>query len=425
MAPGDQLLTAVVLVDGSLDQDGAGLVLGSGGEGRLELAGGVGAEAEAVAVGAVEGLHQEGVVPVLDLVVAAVVDLHLDRVAAVVDEQDRDGQVEAHHLRHLLCRDLEGAVTDDTDGPALGVAHGVAERGRDGPADVAPLHLNLVACTPGEVKLGTVEPGVTRLDEEGRVGGDQGLQLALDLLAGEVRVLGGLVDDEGVRSEAVVLDHSRVVVLDLGGEVVEELTQADTAEVGAGEGDMLAVGLHKGDAGHGGPADGGVVVEDTAGADDGIGPVQDGIGSLCGHLTPEDADELRVVLREHALCCGLDGDSAAHGLGELEEGLVGTGAGHLGPDEDHGLELALEVDGGVVGGSGQSGLVRVDGLGDGGDGAGADTGGARQVGGDLDVAGFPGQEGGTDGSVDEPGGLLSTVDGNSTACDLLGHLQLV
>lgn len=425
MAPCDQFLTAVILVDSALDQSWASLVVVGGDDGLLELASGVGDEGDAVAVGGVEGLHQQGVVPVLDLVVAAVVDLDLDGVAAVVDEQDRDGQVEAHHLGDLLGGHLEGAVTADADGAAFGVAHGIAKGGGHRPANVTPLHLDLVTCASGEVQLCAVEPGVAGLDEEGGVGGDEGLQLALDLLAGELLFVAGLVDDVGVGSKALVLDHGGVVELDLGGEVVEELAEADTAEVVAGEGDVVHVALHQGDVGHGSPADGRVVVEDAAGADDGVGPVEDGIGGEGGDLAPEDTDELRVVLREHALGGGLEGYGAAHGLSQLDEGLIGTAAGQLGANENQRLELAPQVLGSAVGGGGEGALVGDYGLGDGGDGAGADAGGTGQVGGDLDIAGLPGQDGSTDGSVNESGGLLGAVDGDGATCDLLGHLKLV
>lgn len=425
MAPCDQFLTAVVLVDSALDQGWASLVVVGSDDSLLELAGGVGDEGDTVAVGGVEGLHQQGVVPVLDLVVAAVVDLDLDGVAAVVDQQDGDRQVEADHLGDLLGGHLEGTVTADADGAALGVAHGVAKRGGHRPADVAPLHLDLVACAPWEVQLCAVEPGVAGLDEEGGVGGDEGLQLALDLLAGELLLVAGLVDDVGVGAEALVLDHGGIIELDLSGEVLEELAEADTAEVVAGEGDMVHVALHQGDVGHGGPANGGVVVEDAAGADDGVGPVEDGVGGEGGDLAPEDTNELGVVLWEHALGSGLEGNCAAHGLGKLDEGLVSTASGQLRADEDQRLELAPQVFGGAVGGGGEGALVGDDGLGDGGDGAGADTGGTGQVGGNLDVARLPGQDGGADGSVDESGGLLGAVDGDGATCDLLGHLKLV
>lgn len=395
------------------------------GNGVLELAGRVGDEADALAVSRVEGLHEQRVVPVLDLVVRSVVDLDLDGVAAVVDQQDRDGQVEAHHLGNLLCCDLEGSVTAHANGAAVGVAHGVAERGRDGPANVAPLHLDLVAGTLGQLQLRAVEPGVTSLDEERRGGGDKSLQLALDLLAGELVAIVGLVHDVRVRAQAVVLDHGGVVVLHLRREVVEELGQADPGKVCTGEGDVVHIALHERDAGHSSPSDSRVVVEHAASADNRIGPVEDRIGGHRRHLTPEDTDELRVILGEHALGSGLHGDGAAHGLGQLDEGLVGTAARQLRAHQDHGLELATEVLSSAVGGGLEGGLVRVDGLGDGGDGTGADTASTRQVGGDLDVAGFLCQEGGADGSVDQPGRLLSAVDGHGATCDLLGHLVLV
>lgn len=423
--PRYELLAAVILVNRALNQGGASLVLIRLGNRVLQLARRVGDEADTLAVGRVERLHQQGVVPVLDLVVRAIVDLDLDRVAAVVDQENRNGQVEAHHLRHFLGGDLEGAVAAHADRPAVGVPDGVAEGCRDGPANVAPLHLNLVARALGQRQLRAVEPRVARLDEECRVGRHQSLQLALDLLAGELVLVVGLVHDVRVGAEPVVLDHGGVVELHLGGQVVEELGQTHAREVRAGEGDVVHVALHQRDVGHSGPAHGGVVVEDAAGADDGVGPVEDGIRGHRRHLTPEDAHKLRVVLGEHALGGGLHGNGTAHGLGQLDEGLVSAGARQFGADQDHGLELALQVLSGTVGGGSQSGLVRVYGLGDSGDGTGAHTAGAGQVGGDLDVAGFPGQEGSTDGSVDQPGRLLSAVDGDGATCDLLGHLELV
>ena len=105
---------AVGRVDVDLDQ--AGPVVA---QGRLEcgrqLAGRPGAEAQARPLAVGQHGHQPGVVPVLDLVVRAVVDLVLDRVAAVVDQDDDRPRPVPDHRRDLLRRELERAVADHRD----------------------------------------------------------------------------------------------------------------------------------------------------------------------------------------------------------------------------------------------------------------------------------------------------------------------
>ena len=119
-----------------------------------------------MAIRAVERLDQERVVPVLDLVVRPVVDLHLDRVPAVVDQQDRDGHLVAYHLGYLLGCNLERAVAHQNNGVPVWVTERVAEGGRDRPPDVAPLHLDLELGAGGQLELDAVEPRVARVNEQ-------------------------------------------------------------------------------------------------------------------------------------------------------------------------------------------------------------------------------------------------------------------
>ena len=225
--------------------------------------------------------------------------------------------------------------------------------------------------------------------------------------------------------EPLVLDHGGVVEGDLGGEVGEELGHADAAEVRSGEGDVVHVDRHERDVGHGGPADRAVVVEDGADADHGVRPVHHRVGRVRADLPPEDADELLVVFGEHALGGGLQGHGAAHGFRELQELLLGAGTPDLGSDEDHGLELAVEVLGGARGGGLESVLVAGDGVGHGADGTGPHASGSGKVGGNLNVTWLPGEDGGTEGTVNEAGCVDGAGNGHGAAGDLLGHLILI
>ena len=150
-APFDQGFGAVRTVQVAFDQGGAARVGFGLFDGARQFAGGGGAEAEAVSVFGVEGGDQAGVVPVLDVVVRAVMDLDFDDVAVVVHEEDDDRQFVAHHLGDFLRGELERAVADHQDVAAVGGAEGTAQRGGDGPADAAPLHFAFDLRTAGQV----------------------------------------------------------------------------------------------------------------------------------------------------------------------------------------------------------------------------------------------------------------------------------
>ena len=94
-----------------------------------------------------------GVVPVLDGVVGAVVDFDFDRVAAIVDQEDDRPHAVADHRRDFLGGELERAVADERDDASLGLAQSVAERGSDGPADRAVLHLDFERGAGGQIEL--------------------------------------------------------------------------------------------------------------------------------------------------------------------------------------------------------------------------------------------------------------------------------
>jgi hypothetical protein len=72
------------------------------------------------------------------------VDLHLDGVAAVVDEEDDAPLLAPEHRGHVLRRHLEAAVADAGDDALVRGALGVPEQRAHGPADGAVLHLELV-----------------------------------------------------------------------------------------------------------------------------------------------------------------------------------------------------------------------------------------------------------------------------------------
>ena len=100
-------------------------------------------------------------------------DLDLDRVAAIVDQEDDHRKLAPDHLRHFLRRELEGAVADHRDDPSFGRAHRIAECRRHGPADRAPLHLDLETRAAREFQAHAVEPGVAGFGDDRGVGGEQ------------------------------------------------------------------------------------------------------------------------------------------------------------------------------------------------------------------------------------------------------------
>src|SRR5215813_3789227 len=70
-----------------------------------------GAESTSVPVSRVEHVHEAGVVPVLDVVVRAVVDLHFDRVATIVAQENDHWELQTDHLANLLRGELKGSIT--------------------------------------------------------------------------------------------------------------------------------------------------------------------------------------------------------------------------------------------------------------------------------------------------------------------------
>ena len=104
--PLPEFLATVVRVDGDLDQ--ARPVVCEGLFHRpVQIADGRGTQPETVAFVGVEDLHEPRIIPVLDPVIRAVVDLRLDRVAAVVDQHDDRLHPVPDHRRDLLRGELE------------------------------------------------------------------------------------------------------------------------------------------------------------------------------------------------------------------------------------------------------------------------------------------------------------------------------
>ncbi|KAI6756146.1 hypothetical protein HG530_011882 [Fusarium avenaceum] len=87
-------------------------------------------------------LDQAGIVPVLNTIVEPIVDLYLDRVALIVHKEYNDWYSEAYHLGYLLSRHLKRTIAYHHDNPLMRFCKGIAERGGDGPSNVAPLHFN-------------------------------------------------------------------------------------------------------------------------------------------------------------------------------------------------------------------------------------------------------------------------------------------
>src|SRR3954451_117461 len=149
MTPGDQLRRAVIAIDDTFDQRRPLAVRNRDLDGFGELTAVLGAQAAAMTVLGVEHLDQSGVIPILDVVVGTVVDLDLDRVSMIVDQEDDDRQLLPDHLRHFLCRELEGTIADHGNAPTVRRAERIAENGGNGPSNMAPLHLALEARSCG------------------------------------------------------------------------------------------------------------------------------------------------------------------------------------------------------------------------------------------------------------------------------------
>src|SRR5215813_11330221 len=69
------------------------------------------AESTSFPVSGVEHGYNTGIIPVLDVVVRPVVDLHFDRVTMIVDQKDDYRELEPDHLANLLRSELKGSIT--------------------------------------------------------------------------------------------------------------------------------------------------------------------------------------------------------------------------------------------------------------------------------------------------------------------------
>ena len=400
------------------------------GAGRLDrrgqLAGGGGAQPKAVAVFGIEGGYEAGVVPVLDVVVRAVVDLDLDGVAVVVDQEDEYRQLAADHLRHLLRGQLERAVADQRQHLALRRGHRVAERGRHRPADVAPLHLHLETRTVRQPQQQAVEPRVAGLGDHRGVGRHQRAQLAHEFGPAQPGGRLGHRVRQWIGADARVLDHGLVAAFDLVGQGGQEIAQVDAAEVVAGQAHLFQVrGQYAVAAGHGCPADRGVVVEYRAQAEHAVGPVHHRTGAGTADLAPVGADVLRVILRKETLGRGHHRHRAAERLGQPHRFDLGAGGAQLAADQDHRLAPGVEEAGRGLDRGGERLCVAGFGLDDRADRAGRGARRGRQVAGDLDIGGLALAQRGTQRVVDQRRGILGRGDRYRRAGELAGDLQLV
>ena len=87
----NQLLAAVIAVDNTFNQGRAICVHSSFANCGSQLFSIAGTVAFRMAVAPVKGFDQRPIVPILDIVVLAVVYLHLDGIAVVVDQEQNNG----------------------------------------------------------------------------------------------------------------------------------------------------------------------------------------------------------------------------------------------------------------------------------------------------------------------------------------------
>ena len=239
----------------------------------------------------------------LDDVVGPVVDLHLDGVAAVVDEEDDAPLVAPEHRGHVLRRHLEAAVADAGDDALVRGALGVAEQRAHGPADGTVLHLELVPASLWQPELLAVEPRVSRLGDDGAVAGEH----PLDVLEEDVDVegLAGLALGRlpvGDEDPPVVVVGGGVGAHALG-QRRQEVLHHDAAEGGAAaDGDAVRLHHHRlvlveqERVAHGA-----VVVEDGAREEVGVGGLDDLGAEGRAHGAPVGAQEPRQRLWHQAL----------------------------------------------------------------------------------------------------------------------------
>src|SRR5450755_1310415 len=115
MSPSNELLAAIIALDDTFNQGWAVFIRRSPPDRVCQLFTVGSAVPFAMAVLGVESFDQCSVIPILNVIVQAIVNLHLDCVSAVIDQEYHDGQLESNHLRDLLHRYLEGAVPDHDD----------------------------------------------------------------------------------------------------------------------------------------------------------------------------------------------------------------------------------------------------------------------------------------------------------------------
>src|SRR5262245_7460974 len=153
-----KLFCAIVSVDRAFNQRRTGRVIKRLLDGRSKFFSIGSQQAKARSIRGIEHLHQAGIVPVLDVVVWSIVDLNLDRVTAVVDQENEDRQLQPDHLTDLLRRELEGSVAHHEDNTSAPRLHRVPEGGWNRPADMSPLHLDLELGALRQIHIEPVEP---------------------------------------------------------------------------------------------------------------------------------------------------------------------------------------------------------------------------------------------------------------------------
>ena len=312
----------------------------------------------------------------------------------------------------------------------LALGHCVAVRGRHGPADGTPLHLNFKTGVGGQLHVQAVEPGVAGLGEQGGVAVDQLVDLVHHLSTGELRrVIGrgvfGLLPGDVV---AVVLVDRCGVALHLAGERLKHRRDGQAGVRGLGCGhavfgdrDIAALRRHSR-----GPPHRGVVGEHRARREHAVGEVHHGLNARRGGGAQVVPDVLRVVFGEEALRVRLHSHGASDCLRHPPKRLDGTVRAQMRSGQQERLLRSVELVRNLRGGLLHCLAVVTDlprplepcrlGL---------RAFGVRQIGRDFDVAGLGLAQGGGDGVVDLRRGLLCGEDAHRLAGHRAEHFLLV
>jgi len=145
------------------------------------------------------------------------------------------------------------------------------------------------------------------------------------------------------RADPAILDHGRVAFLDLARKRRKKVAQMDPAEIVPLEVEAVHVRRHNARAGrHRRPANGRIVVEERADADDGVGPVDNLACARRADLAPIDSGVLRMVFRKKALGRGHHSHGAAERLRQRHGLLLRACGAQLAANQHHGLLLLAQ-----------------------------------------------------------------------------------